>query len=69
MSPSKKNANITVTFTTSFAAALIEYKAHKAVCAMPYDPYGTPRQCPECARLIDAVALQMVIDDKKEWQA
>jgi hypothetical protein len=33
---------------------------------MPYDPYRTPRQCPECGRLIEAVAIQMVIDDKKE---
>jgi hypothetical protein len=45
--------------------AIEEYEAHKAVCTMPYDPYRTPRQCPECARLIDIVA-QATIDEKKE---
>jgi len=66
---SKKDGKITVTFSSDFASALIEYKLHKEVCTMPYDPYRMPRQCPECARLIDAVALQMVIDDKKEKEA
>lgn len=63
---SLKDGNVTVTFSAEFAEALIRYKAHKAVCTMPYDPYRTPRQCPECGRLNEAVAIQMVIDDKKE---
>ena len=56
------DGTVTVTFSGNFVAALILYKAHKEVCTMPYDPYREPRQCPECARLIDEVAKEMLID-------
>ena len=50
---------------TDYDKAYAEYLAHKAVCTKPYDPYRTPRQCPECGRLIDLVAIAMV-NEKKE---
>ena len=55
--------------TTKFDKAMAEYEAHKAVCTMPYDPYRTPRQCPECGRLVDIVALALaeeINEAKKE---
>ena len=50
---------------TNFDKAYAEYLAHKANCTMPYDPYRTPRQCPECGRLIEAVAQAMVQDERE----
>ena len=50
---------------THFEEAYALYLAHKMECTMPYDPYRMPRQCPECGRLIEAVALAMVQDEKE----
>jgi len=49
----------------SFEDANREYWNHKNVCTQPYDPY-TRKQCSECARLIDQVALAMVEEKENE---
>ncbi len=41
----------------SVEQAEADYIKHKKVCKMPYDPYRVPRQCPECGRLIEIVAI------------
>lgn len=46
-----------------FDPAYAEYLAHKKECTMLYDQYREPRQCPECGKLIEKVALAMVQDD------
>ena len=48
---------------TNFDLAYAEYLAHKKECTMLYDQYREPRQCPECGKLIEKVALAMVQDD------
>jgi hypothetical protein len=50
---------------SKFEKAYALYQAHKKECKMTYDPYRTPRQCPECGRLIEEVALAMVEDEKE----
>lgn len=43
---------------TAYKIAYAEYQEHKKICTQPYDP--RKGQCPECGRLIEAVALAMV---------
>ena len=50
---------------TYFDPAYAEYLEHKKECTIPYDQHRDPRQCPECGRLIEAVALAMVQDEKE----
>lgn len=50
---------------SNFETANALYQAHKKECKTPYDPYRTPRQCPECGRLIEIWSIADLLEQRE----